>query len=102
MMCKQNIFHVGPCLLAYMCQLGRLLCLQIDIISMGNLCFLVCDVDFKLAKQKKLSSYTFGTAYIIYIKLMAQVKNHCKLDFLADSVYLNILLDEFHAYARMS
>ena len=71
---------------------------------MRNLCFLVCDIDFKLAKLKELSSLTVGTSYIIYIKLMAQVKNHCKLDFSADGVYLNIhvLLDEFHEYAGMS
>ena len=30
---------------------------------------------------------------------MSRLKNHCKLDFSADGVYLNILLDEFHAYA---
>ena len=33
---------------------------------------------------------------------MARLKNHCKLDFSADGVYLNILLDKFHAYPRVS
>ena len=68
---------------------------------MRNLCFFVCDIDFTLAKLKKMSFLTFGTSSIIYIKLMAWVNNHCKLDFSADGVYLNILLDEFHACARM-